>query len=158
MCQACQDSLFGESLIEAATCAKHDYSEFQYPSKPGSGTRTCTQCGKTKKMAKRLSKADRLKKARRALGKEHVVRETIREELHRAELCECVICRLKDLSRLFGLQPSNVKDLGRLLMNKPSEKEKVIAIAKFGKETLGLKGPELKTWTQRARSVLLGHA
>lgn len=85
------------------------------------------------------------------------IAQMIDEELHERGLCnECILCRMKELGQTFGLQPNKQKELAKLISAKPTERDKLLTIARFGKDVLGFRGDRLKQFAYAAKNVLLG--
>lgn len=86
-----------------------------------------------------------------------LIAEMIDEELHEAGLCnECILCKMKELGQTFGVQPNRQRELAKLISTKPTSREKLLTIARFGKDVLGFRGDRLRQFAYAAKNVLLG--
>jgi len=179
MCQKCQDKVFDGSLNEAelkkggsANLKAGEWkSEGQgmYGAKNKNGiyrrwSSRNTESNKQNAQQWAQDTTQPTERARRMKGpgvsysiQDHIIREMIQEELHEAGLCnECILCRMKELGQTFGVQPSRQKELAKLISAKPTEREKLLTIARFGKDILGFRGDRLRQFAYAAKNVLLG--
>jgi len=123
----------------------------------------CTICkGPAKTFKDKLSKKEYeisglCQKCQDRVFGESIIYEIIQEELHNFGLCnECILCKMKELGQTFGLQPNKTTQLAKLIMTKPTERDKLLTIARFGKDVLGFRGDRLKKFAYAAKDVLLG--